>query len=185
MKTKYFFMGYDFFSKLHDGHIKRKEYEDAIKRAMDKQNRAKDQNYKFIQKKLTYLDKLEEKPIFKEVMSIIGECDTAILDLTSRVSIYEYNLNVIFELGAALFGHLSKKGVPRYVAYFYHNQTNNKNSDEVAEHIAKDISDLSLVSTSKKFPIKCAGFLYVYKNYDELTERLAEVLIQKGMKEGD
>lgn len=32
-------MGYDFFSKLRDGQTKQREYEDAIKRAVEIQNK--------------------------------------------------------------------------------------------------------------------------------------------------
>lgn len=181
METNYFFVGYDFFSKLRDGQAKRKEYEVAIKRAVEIQNRTEGQKIRFIQKKPTHIDKLGKEPIFEDVIKTISQCDTAIFDLTSRVSIYEYNLNVIFELGAAFSGHLSDS-FPSLVIYLYHNQTS-ESRDEVEERIVKDISDLSLAVTKKETPRKYAGRLYVYENYNELIERLAEVLIQRGMKE--
>lgn len=179
METNYFFMGYDFFSKLRDGQAKRREYEDAIERAVKIQNKKEYQKFRFIQKKSTHIDKLGEEPIFEDVIKTIRQCDTAIFDLTSRVSIYEYNLNVIFELGAAFDGRLSG-GFPRYVAYFYHNQTS-KDRDEVKDCIAKDISDLSLAAIDKNVSRR-PMLLEVYEDYDELSERLAEVLIQRGMR---
>lgn len=144
------------------------------------QNRNEGQKFRFIQKRPTHIDKLRGEPIFEDVIKTIRECDTAIFDLTSRTSVYGYNLNVIFELGAAFTSHLSG-ALPKYVAYFYHNQTS-KDRYEVEDCITKDISDLSLADTDKNGSIKYAGILHVYEDYEELTERLSEVLIQRGVK---
>lgn len=184
METKYFFMGYDFFSKLRDGQAKRRKYEDAINKAVAKQNKEEERKVNFIQKRPTHINKLGKKePIYEDVIKTISECDTAIFDLTSRVSIYEYNLNVIFELGAAYSGHLSAaNSFPRWVVYLYHNQTSEDKS-EVEERIARDISDLSLPVTEKETTgkRKYGGMLSVYENYNELINLLSEVLIRRSI----